>query len=66
MDEDEAPTQRQYYPYLEQAGQISRRQLKSGSNSNEDDDDNDEESEMSFFPVPFAWTLIISTPMILI
>jgi len=49
MDEDEAPTQRQYYPYLEQAGQISRRQLKSGSNSNEDDDDNDEESEMSSF-----------------
>ena len=58
-DEEDAVRTHQYYPYLEQAAQLARRQLKSGSaNSNvgallEDDnnnnDDDDDEAEMSSF-----------------
>ncbi len=54
-DDDAAAVARthQYYPYLEQAAQLARRQLKSGSaNSSgavDDDNDNDDEAEMSSF-----------------
>jgi len=52
-EDDAAVRTHQYYPYLEQAAQLARRQLKSGSaNSNgavEDDNDNDDEAEMSSF-----------------
>lgn len=55
-DESGAVKTHQYYPYLEQAAQLARRQLKSGSTTNstdntdnENDDGDDDEAEMSSF-----------------
>ena len=58
-DNDEAVKTHQYYPYLEQAGQLARRQLKSASsnfnsstttnvNDGDEEDDDDDELGSSF------------------
>ena len=53
MDQEEEVQTHEYFPYLEQAGQLARRQIsKEGSTNvanNEDDDNNADESEMSSF-----------------
>ena len=56
-DDDEEPTQRQCYPYLEQAGQLARRQLRSGSSSHSaDGEGEDQESDLS----PFSSTVTVN------
>ena len=49
-DEEQEAQTHQYFPYLEQAGQIAKRQLAKGSSNNIDNDDEDaDETEMSSF-----------------
>ena len=71
-DDDDAAASRarthQYFPYLEQAGQIARRQLKSNSSNfskaagnddgdiDDDDDDDDDDAGMS----PFSSTICVN------
>lgn len=56
MDTEEEPTQSEYFPYVEQARQLARRQLKSGLAHAPLDDEDEDESELS----PFSSTVCVN------